>query len=140
MLSLWPYLQFAYCDRPGPPEVLGKDLDRRVMYFLKAVDQALASLNFVSIDIPKSSEGKTGASGSFSIFLDIHHIQPQMPLHHQHCRLWPTNCSGCLFGGSEGQIRGVITSGGQSLLLIQIFQRIHLVCLQHVIVCMAPPA
>ncbi len=51
--------------RPGRARTPALDLDLLRMKVLKAADRALASLNFsttVSTEVPKSSEGETGAS------------------------------------------------------------------------------
>ncbi len=52
-------------DGLGPLRCLGSDLDLLGMKVFKAAERALASLNFsttVSTEVPKSSEGETGAS------------------------------------------------------------------------------
>lgn len=68
-LTFWPFLQSSDCDRQRSPEAFGEDLDWYGKYFLKPANYVHTSLNLPTIastDVPKSSEGKTGASSVMS--------------------------------------------------------------------------
>lgn len=87
-LSFWPCYWSSDCDRPEPPEALGKDLYQQGINFLNA-SCALTILNFptiVSTDVPKSSEGETRALRKKKLFFlpDFCQIQPQMSIHFPH--------------------------------------------------------
>lgn len=63
-LTFWSCLQSSERDGPAPSEAPRGDLVWRGMYFLKAADYALASLNVsntASTDVPKSPKGESGA-------------------------------------------------------------------------------
>ncbi len=64
-LAFCAHLWSSDGDGPGPLRCSGSDLDLLGMKDLKAAERAFASLNFsttVSTEVPKSSEGETGAS------------------------------------------------------------------------------
>lgn len=73
-------------------------------------------------DVPKGSEGETNASRKKLFSPNIHQLQPQMPLrhHHRHHCYRPMAAAVYLVAWRVRK---------QSLLLIQIFQWIRLVCL-----------
>ncbi len=72
-LALCAHLWSSDGDGSGPLRCSGSDLDLLGMKDLKAAERAFSSLNFsttVSTEVPKSSEGETGASSRkpFSFF------------------------------------------------------------------------
>ncbi len=67
--------------------------------------------------------------------LEVCQIHPQMPFRYHHGCHGPPHSSGSLLGGTEGQIRGAAQLSyfvrWQALTVIQVFQQIRLVRLEH---------
>ncbi len=67
--------------------------------------------------------------------LEVCQIHPQMPFCYHHGCHGPAHSSGSLLGGTEGQIRGAAQLSylvrWQALTVIQVFQQVRLVCLEH---------
>ncbi len=124
-------------DGPGPLHCSGSDLNLLGMRVLKADERAFASLNFsttVLTEVPKSSEGETGASRRKSSFFPIsarftHRCLSVITMAHL-----PIAVAACLVARRAKSVVPRLLSyfiRWQALTLIQVFQQISLVCLKH---------